>query len=50
MAKRVSAAEAKAKLAELVGSVAHGGERILIERHGKPVAALVSTEDLERLE
>ncbi len=27
-----------------------GGERILIERHGKPVAALVSTEDLARLE
>ncbi len=26
------------------------GEWIIIERHGKPVAALVSTEDLERLE
>lgn len=26
------------------------GERIVIERHGKPVAALVSTKDLERIE
>ena len=25
------------------------GERILIERHGKPVAALLSSEDLARL-
>jgi antitoxin (DNA-binding transcriptional repressor) of toxin-antitoxin stability system len=30
--------------------VAHGGERIVIERHGKPMAALVSIADLERIE
>lgn len=46
----VSAAEAKAKFSELVSQAAHGGQRILIERHGKPFAALVRVADLERLE
>lgn len=41
MTKRVSSAEAKAKLPELIGKVAHGGERFIIERRGKPMAALV---------
>lgn len=50
MTKRVKAAEAKAQLSELVSRVAYGGERFLIERHGKPVAALVSAEDLAKLE
>ena len=49
MVKRVSAAQAKAHLAELVASVAYKGERVIIERRGKPVAALVTVEDLERL-
>jgi len=48
--KVVRAAEAKAQLSELVSRVAYGGERFLIERHGKPVAALVSAEDLAKLE
>jgi antitoxin (DNA-binding transcriptional repressor) of toxin-antitoxin stability system len=30
--------------------VRYGGERIVIERHGRPVAGLVGIEDLERLE
>jgi PHD/YefM family antitoxin component YafN of YafNO toxin-antitoxin module len=30
--------------------VALQGERIVLERHGKPVAALVSVEDLQLLE
>src|SRR5213593_3290034 len=49
MTKRVSAAHAKAHLAELVNGVAHGGERDVIERHGKPVAALVSMADFAQL-
>lgn len=28
----------------------YGGERVIVERHGKPVAAIVSTDDLRRLE
>ncbi len=45
--KRVSAAHAKAHLSELMAEVAYGGERILIERHGKPYVALVRVNDLD---
>jgi len=48
--KRISAAQAKAQLSELLARVAYGGEQYVIERRGKPVAALVSVEDLNRLE
>jgi prevent-host-death family protein len=40
----------KAHLSEFIGRVAYGRERLLILRRGKPVAALVSVEDLRRLE
>ena len=50
MSKRVSAAEAKAQLSALVAEVAYGGQHIIIERRGKPLAALVSIKELERLE
>lgn len=50
MAKKVSAAQAKAHLSALMAEVAYGNKRILIERRRKPVAALVSIADLERLE
>ena len=42
--------EARNNLPELLNRVGEGQERILIERHGKPIAALVSLEDLRRLE
>jgi len=48
--KNVGVAEAKAKLSELLGQVAHRGERIVVRRRGKPVAALVPMQDLERAE
>jgi prevent-host-death family protein len=48
--KTVGVAEAKAKLSELLGQVLHKGERIVVRRRGKPVAALVPIEDLERTE
>ncbi|MDP2936064.1 MAG: type II toxin-antitoxin system Phd/YefM family antitoxin [Dehalococcoidia bacterium] len=50
MTKIVTSAEAKAHLSELVGQVAYGGDHVIIERRGKPVAALVSVAELERLE
>jgi prevent-host-death family protein len=50
MAKRVSAAQAKSNFATLVAEVAFGGQYVIIERRGKPLAALVSLADLERLE
>ena len=44
------AAHVKARLSELVGRVAYGRERIVVLRRGRPMAALVSVEDLRRLE
>ena len=37
-------------LADALNRVAYGGERIILERRGKGVAALVSVEDLALLE
>ena len=34
----------------LLDRVAHHGERVAVDRYGKPVAALVSSKDLELLE
>lgn len=50
MVRRVSAAQAKAQLSALMAEVAYGGKHIIIERRGKPLAALVSAEELERLD
>jgi prevent-host-death family protein len=50
VAKRISAAQAKAHFSALVAQVAYGGEHYVIERRGKPLAALVSVDDLQRLE
>ncbi len=48
--EKVRVGEAKAKLSELMARAGYGGERFLIERRGKPLAALVGVEDLRRLE
>ncbi len=50
MVKKTSAAQAKAQFSALMAEVAHGGKRVVIERRGKPLAALVSVSDLELLE
>lgn len=42
--------EAKAKLNELIDSAVNTHERVTITRHGKPVAVLISVEDLESIE
>ncbi|MDF1591858.1 MAG: type II toxin-antitoxin system Phd/YefM family antitoxin [Desulfobacterales bacterium] len=49
MEKNISVAEAKATFSECIRS-AEAGSAVLITRHGKPVAALVSPSDLEHLE
>jgi prevent-host-death family protein len=48
--KRVSASEARAHFADVLDRVAHGGQRVVIERRGKVLGAVVSREDLEVLE
>lgn len=50
MTRSVSVAEAKSRFSELVNRVSYGKERFVIERRGKPVGAIVSPEDLARLE
>jgi len=50
VAKHISLAEAKAKFSAVVDGVLHRQERYVIERHGKGVAALVSLQELGRLE
>ena len=50
MANSMSVADAKKHLSELMSRVAYNKERFLIERRGKPTAALVSPEDLAQLE
>lgn len=42
--------QARAELAELVSRVGYSGERIVLTRHGRALAALVPVEDLEALE
>ena len=49
MTKNLSVAEAKTHLSDYIRQVEHGNS-ILITRHGKPVAALVSAEALEHIE
>jgi prevent-host-death family protein len=50
MVKKIRVTEAKAHLSELMARAGYGGERFVIERRGRPLAALVGVEDLERLE
>lgn len=50
MAIKLNTAEIKAHLSELVNRVAFSRERLIVMRRGKPVAALISLEDLRRLE
>lgn len=50
MATRLSVNEAKTRLSEYLNRVTYRGERFVVERHGKPVGALVSLDDLAKLE
>ena len=45
----MSVADAKRHLSELISRVSYNNERFLILRRGRPMAALVSAEDLARL-
>lgn len=49
MTTRVSVAKAKAELSALMAAVAYQGRHVIIERRGRPMAALVSVDDLEQI-
>ncbi|MBI4480533.1 MAG: type II toxin-antitoxin system Phd/YefM family antitoxin [Acidobacteria bacterium] len=47
---RISASKARSDLAEVLNRVAYKGERVLLHRRGKNVAAVVPIEDFALLE
>ena len=47
---KLDVTKARQAFAETVNQVAYKGERVLIQKHGKPVAGLVPVADLELLE
>jgi prevent-host-death family protein len=49
-AERIPASKVREQLSNVLNKVAVRGDRILIERHGSPVAAVISIEDLEFFE
>jgi prevent-host-death family protein len=50
MAAQINIVDARSRLADTINRVTAGGERVVLERRGKGVAALVSMQDLELLE
>jgi prevent-host-death family protein len=50
MLRRVTASEAREEFAEVINKVAYGGERVVIRRRDKELAAVVPMEDLRLLE
>lgn len=50
MTYEIPVTQARAALADLINRVVYGGGRVVVTRHGKPLVALVSAADLERLE
>jgi len=46
----MSVADVRNRLADLINRVAYRGERILISRHGRAMAAVVPIEDLQAMD
>lgn len=47
---KVQVSEVRDNLADVINRTAYGNERLIIERRGKPLAALVTIEDMELLD
>ena len=47
--ERVGAAEGKRKWRRVIKRAFSGEDRFVVEKHGTPVAGIVSAEDIERL-
>jgi prevent-host-death family protein len=50
MPPKLTASAARQNFADIVNRAAYGGERIIVHRRKKPIAAVVPIEDLELLE
>ena len=49
MTRHVSSREARNRFADIMGSVRYGGEEIIVERSGRPMAAVIPVDTYERL-
>lgn len=47
---RLPASKARQRFADVLNEVAVKGERVVLQRHGKNVAAVISSDDLQLLE
>lgn len=50
MTQTIKASEARARWSQLINTVARRQARVIVEKSGVPVAAIISTQDLERLD
>ena len=50
MAKKIGVAEVKKQFSAVISEVSLKGEHFIVERKGKPTAAMVSVKDLEMIE
>ena len=49
MVIRVNITDLRPHLSKYIGMAEHGGKKVIIARHGKPAAALVSMADFRRI-
>ena len=47
---KISTLEARKNLADVINAAQYGKDRIILTRHGKPVAGIISVDDLNLLE
>jgi prevent-host-death family protein len=50
MSAKLTASEARQNFSDILNRAAYGGERVIVHRGKKPVAAVVPMEDLQMLE
>lgn len=50
MTLRIAASEVRNRIGEILARVRYGGELILVERRGRPVAAILSVDEYRRLD
>jgi prevent-host-death family protein len=50
MPRKLTTSRARTEFADILNRAAYAGERVILHRHKKPVAAVVPIEDLEILE
>ena len=50
MLNDIGIAEAKSKFSEVIARTIYAGERFIVRRRGKPVAAIVGIDDLKKIQ